>query len=58
MNEPVAPQRTRPSLRRLLATALSGGLGVFALATDATPATKPTTPTPPSSITTVDQPEA
>jgi hypothetical protein len=47
-------QRRRPPLRRLLAAALSGGLGVFAFAVDAPPVAKPLAPTPPASISSTD----
>jgi hypothetical protein len=56
MKEPMAPQpRKRPPLRHLLATALSGGLGVFAIAVDAAPIAKPVAPPQQSSITPTDQ---
>jgi hypothetical protein len=57
MNLEMAPQpRKRPPLRRLLATALSGGLGVFAIAVDAAPVVNPVAPTQQASITPTDRP--
>lgn len=53
------PPQARPklSLRRLLAAALSGGLGVFGLAVETTPANASTAaPMPPATVASVDQP--
>jgi hypothetical protein len=56
MNKAMAPQpRKRPPLRRLLATALSGGLGVFAIAVDTTPIATAAAPAQQSSVTPTDQ---
>jgi hypothetical protein len=57
--ESTTPPQARPklSLRRLLAAALSGGLGVFGLAVETTPANASTAaPMPPATVASVDQP--
>jgi hypothetical protein len=48
-------QRRRPPLRRLLAAALSGGLGVFAFALEAPLVAKAVAPAQPTSITSIDE---
>jgi hypothetical protein len=51
-------QRRRPPFRRLLAVALSGGLGVFAFAVDAPLLAKQGGPAPPTNISSIDQQES
>jgi hypothetical protein len=51
-------QRRRPPFRRLLAAALSGGLGVFALAVDAPLVAKQAAATHPTNISSIDQQES
>jgi hypothetical protein len=47
--------RSKLPLRRFLAAALSGGLGVFGLAVDSSAATKSASPTaPPASVASAD----
>jgi hypothetical protein len=59
MDKASAPQqRRRPPFRRLLAAALSGGLGVFAFAVDAPLVAKQAGPTPPTNISSIDQQES
>jgi hypothetical protein len=57
MEREMSPQpRTGPRLRRLLAVALSGGLGVFALPVDANAIAKTPVPATATSVSSIDQP--
>jgi hypothetical protein len=57
-NKTAPEQPRRPPLRRLLAAALSGGLGVFAFTLDAPLVTKPVAHGPPTSISSIDRPNS
>lgn len=58
MEPEVPPQpRSRPPLRRFIAAALSGGLGIFGIAVDASQAGTATgTATPPANVSPADPP--